>query len=229
MDNPTEGGSLSPGEQKREAEALSAQPRPDAIITPILQRLKTLEERGELTAGMAERIHMLAQLGLEERERESDIAARQHEAKHLQEVTTTRRWVGYGLLGFSGLAILGVFSYSAYHLHKFAESSKDLPTDRFWLLVGGQAVVTFFALYFLYQVLKAGERMAMPYWWAERHPQVARMMLGFEDMLTASSKSAEQVSGQTAQAVTALTGPLVQLVEVATRLLDALKDKAKSR
>lgn len=227
MNIPTEDGSSSPEDQKREADALSAQPRPNVPST--LQRFKELEERGELTAGMAERLHAMTQLDMETRERESDIQTRQRETTHLQDVTTSRRRVGYGLLGISGLSILGVFFYSAYHLHGLAKLPMDFPKDRFWLLVGGQAVVTFFALYFLYQVLKAAERMAMPYWWAERYPNVVRMMLGFEDMLTASSKSAEQISGQAAQAVTALTGPLVQLVEVATRLLDALKDKAKSK
>jgi hypothetical protein len=228
MGHTMEAGAPLPEEHKHAADALSAQP-PQNVGTPILQRLKALEERGDLTAGLAERIHELVQQGWEERERESHIATREYEARHLQGITTWRRRAGYGLLGFSGLSILAVFLYSTYHLHGLASLPKEFPQERFWLLVGGQAVVTFFAVYFLYQVLKAGERMAMPYWWAERHPQIVRMMLGFEDVLTASSKSAELISGQAEQAVTALTKPLVQLVEVATALLDALKDKAQSK
>jgi hypothetical protein len=210
-------------EQMREANALSAPSKSTTTIHSILDRLKLLETRGEIPVGLAERIHQQAQLSLEEQERAADISARETEVKHLQGVTTWRRRAGYILMGLAGAAIPVVFALSTYQLHKFTALPADFPRDRFWLLVGGQAIVTFVTLYFLYQVLKASERLAMPYWWAERNPEVVRLMLGIEDIITASSRSAEQI----ARVVAPLSEPVVKLVDVATKLLDALKDKVK--
>lgn len=209
--------------QNREAAALSAPPKSATATSTIFERLKVLEARNEIPLGSAERIYQQAQLGLEEQERASDINAREAERKHLLSVTTGRRAMGYALMGFSGLAILAVFFFSAAYLHELTELPKDFPQDRFWLLVGGRVIETIVTIYFLYQVLKASERMAMPYWWAERYPEVVRLMLGFEDMLTASSKSAEHV----AKTIAPLAEPLAKLVDTATKLLDTLKDKAK--
>lgn len=224
MDNPSDSVLDQPGAeaQKREADALSAQPD---MSSSVLQRLKTFETNGDLAPGMAERILSIVQQGREDLERKADIEARQNEAEHLQKVTTHRRIAGYVLLGMAGVAIPVVFFCSTHHIHKLTELPKEFPADRFWLLVGGQAAVTFFTVYFLYQVLKAAERMAMPYWWAERYPHVVRLMLGFEDILTTSSKSAEQA----ARVIAPLAEPLMKFVDVATKLLDALKDKVKSR
>jgi hypothetical protein len=215
---------LTGEEQAREADALSSPSKPAAIISSIHARLKSMEERGELRLGDAERIYQQAQLGLEEQERTADIQARKTEVKHLQGVTTWRRRAGYVLMGVTGVAIPGVFALSTWQLHEFTELRPDFPQDRFWLLVGGQAIVTFVTLYFLYQVLKASERLVMPYWWAERNPDVVRLMLGIEDMVTAGSRSAAQI----AKVAAPLTEPVIKLVDVLTKLLDALKNKVKT-
>ena len=209
-------------EQRKVAQALSA-PSGLTEVPSIRERLKRLEDQGLLTEGQAERVYQEAKLGLEEQEQRAHAQERDKSQMHLQGITTWRRRFGYVLMAISGVSIPVVFFLSTAGLHKLTELPRDFPADRFWLLAAGHAVVTFVTLFFLYQVLKAAERMAMPYWWAERHPETVRLMLGVEDLVTVGSRSAEQM----AKSAAPLVEPVSKLIDAATRRLEVLLDKQK--
>ncbi|MGA9525960.1 MAG: hypothetical protein WBV82_31160 [Myxococcaceae bacterium] len=111
-------------------------------------------------------------------------------------VLAERRAVGYalGLFGIVGICALLYGSYS--HIERvWALTSQDLPTNVLKLLMAqlaAYAAVTVAGVYFLYQVLRAAERMVLPGFWATRNVELARVMLGLQDPVRASTKAVEQ-------------------------------------
>ncbi len=112
------------------------------------------------------------------------------------QVLVERRSVGYalGLFGIIGLCVLLYSSYS--HIGRvWALTSQELPTNVLKLMfaqLAAYAAVTVAGVYFLYQVLRAAERMVLPGFWATRNVELARVMLGIQDPVRASSKAVEQ-------------------------------------
>lgn len=122
----------------------------------------------------------------------------------------SRRRIGYGvaLTAFGLLAGLGAYSF--IHLRELAgESYASLPTRSFWLLVGGHAVVTVAFVFLGYQLLRAAERLILPYWWAESNPELARLMLGMGDPLSTAAQTAER----TIAVVERVADPILNLAQ----------------
>ncbi len=107
-----------------------------------------------------------------------------------------RRAVGYvlGIFGTVGICVLLYSSYS--HIERvWPVGSEDIPENVLRLMLAqlaGYAAVTIAAVYFFYQVLRAAERMVLPGFWATRNVELARVMLGLQDPVRASTKAVEQ-------------------------------------
>jgi hypothetical protein len=106
----------------------------------------------------------------------------------------SRRWIGYGLAlsAFALLIALGLYSFQ--HLRELgSERYAAVPARTLWLLVGGHAVVTVAFVFLGYQLLRAAERLILPYWWAESNPELTRLMLGMGDPLSSALQTTERV------------------------------------
>lgn len=72
------------------------------------------------------------------------------------------------------------------HLHPLA-----------YLKFGGHAVVVGLFVWFGYQLMRAGERLMLPWWWASTNIEIARAMLGMSDPIRSAvrmtSKMAREV------------------------------------
>ena len=94
----------------------------------------------------------------------------------MRQRATIGYWLGAAALG----AALGLAFYSFCSLNRMETAfagDKPPPLEAFYVTVGGHAVVTIALVWFIYQVLRAAERMALP-----RHlandPDIARTLLG---------------------------------------------------
>jgi hypothetical protein len=105
-----------------------------------------------------------------------------------------RRVIGYGL-GVLAAAAVGTLGVSSIlHLDTMAqESYSKLPFAYFGTIVAGQSLITIALVFFCYQLMRAAERLILPYWWAEKHPETARLVLGMTDPLSAASRLTEQI------------------------------------
>lgn len=104
------------------------------------------------------------------------------EQERFVDVLTRRRRVGYvlGSLSISMLVAIAILDFVALHWW-IPVPENAFQERRVWLIVAGQSVVTIAVVYFAYQLLRAAERLVMPYWWVERHAAAARLMLGVPD------------------------------------------------
>jgi hypothetical protein len=106
-----------------------------------------------------------------------------------------RRAVGYmlGLFGVAGMCVLLYSSYS--HIERVWPVGQALPDNVLTLVLGqlaAYAAVTIAGVFFLYQVLRAAERMVLPGFWATRNVELARVMLGLQDPVRSSTRAVEQ-------------------------------------
>ncbi|WP_373047165.1 hypothetical protein [Vulgatibacter sp.] len=91
-------------------------------------------------------------------------------------------WVGSGLiLAVLGIALLKADSY----LTEWMDADTDLV--HLCIRLGAHGTITFALVFFLYQIVKAGERMALPYWWVSdvRDVDFIRAMLGIKTPVSA--------------------------------------------
>ncbi len=103
----------------------------------------------------------------------------------LSGILNRRRHLGYflGFLSILGFIVLAVATFM--HLAEFrAPDLNEVPFPRFCVLVAGNVAVTVALAYFLYQMLKAAERMAVPAHWVERNPHLLGAMLGIKDPIS---------------------------------------------
>jgi len=107
-----------------------------------------------------------------------------------QAVAKHRRWAGYvlGLGSMAAIVYLAVRSFAA--LDQLLKPAPVTPEQ--WrtanILIVAHAVVTVALIFFAYQVLRAAERLALPWWWAERHAETAKIMLGIKDPVSTAAK-----------------------------------------
>jgi hypothetical protein len=111
-------------------------------------------------------------------------------------------------MGLCGLVILaGLIGLSFYALHSwFAEPSKDFGANndaRKWAYIfafvkaGTHAGITLAAVWFCYQVVRAAERMALPFHWLSSHPDLARALLGVQDPFRAVFRMMKELQAST--------------------------------
>lgn len=104
-------------------------------------------------------------------------------------IIRNRRWLGY-LIGVGGIGgVLWLVRYSFIALHELAKDKSDQ------VVIAGlvaHGVVAVAGVFFCYQLIRAAERMLFPHWWLKR-PEVAKVMLGIEDPISAAAKIVEAV------------------------------------
>lgn len=193
------------------------------LLPPGLRRManeyqRVLEERNSLQAQLdaqkvkrddEERDYTKKQRDQLEKERVAERTA-------FSSITDTRRCWGYALKCVAILGVVAAVLISFSDLRALAEQAAQgefnqggLGRERLWLFVGGHALITVAAIYFFYQLLRAGERLALPYWWVERNPD-ARMMLGVQDPASTIRKAAEEIGETTAKTLAPLVDAVVK-------------------
>lgn len=103
----------------------------------------------------------------------------------LSSITKFRRIIGYvlGLASLGGFIFAGCLTYQ--HLTDLTgntELQKSLP--QFSILVSGHVAITVALVFFLYQMLKAAERMVVPANWVENNPQLMGAILDIKDPIS---------------------------------------------
>lgn len=114
-----------------------------------------------------------------------------------EEVSVLRRraWAGVslGLLGI--MAVEEVARRSLHHLHQPVGDirSRDVAIVHIAQLIA-QALVAMAVVFFAYQLLRAAERLLLPYWLLKRdHVDLLKMMLGVETPVDGATKLVEEV------------------------------------
>lgn len=128
--------------------------------------------------------------------------------KDFEKIVLMRRAIGYAI-GFAACALIGVLLYTAYgHFREFAKDPfSSLEPHYFWAIMAGHTLVTIAFVLFLYQMVKAAERLILPWWWVEQHPETAKLMLGMTDPASTAAK----IAGELAESVNKLTDSLKKL------------------
>jgi hypothetical protein len=108
------------------------------------------------------------------------------------DVLNQRRCVGYaiGIIGILGVS--GILVFSVWSIHSMPEPSPGMVWFEYGRL-GAHAVLMVAAVWFCYQLLRAAERMLLPYWWVRYNTDVVRMMLGIADPWRSAMKAGEQL------------------------------------
>lgn len=116
------------------------------------------------------------------------------ERKDFIRIINLRRYIGY-VLGVAGmLALLAIGKLSFVSLHDMARPPfSGLPTSLVWAIAVGHALITVALVFFCYQLIRAAERLILPYWWIEGSPETARLMLGVTDPVSSAMKLTEQM------------------------------------
>ncbi|HZH04964.1 MAG TPA: hypothetical protein VEY30_14360 [Myxococcaceae bacterium] len=104
-----------------------------------------------------------------------------------------RRLLGYGLGGAAIVGVLGLSLYSYCALSGLKVPTNPWEAQLLWIHAGGHAAIAVGLVYFCYQLLRAAERLALPYWWVSENPDVARVLLGIADPLSSLKKLASAV------------------------------------
>lgn len=110
-----------------------------------------------------------------------------------------RRRIGYGLIGVASVLILlvGGFSISKLSTYEKPETQAVLFFQIARLTIHG--LITTASIGFLYQVLRAAERMALPPSYSN-NPKVARVLLGVADPIDATAKIVSKLAVALAKA-----------------------------
>jgi hypothetical protein len=110
------------------------------------------------------------------------------------EIGTARRKVGYWLGGLTIVAIGALGGWSLTELHAMQVPVTWIEEKFAFAVIGGHAVITVALIYFLYQVLRIAERLALPYWWVDKDPSPVRTMLGVRDPVSAVMKITRELA-----------------------------------
>jgi uncharacterized membrane protein YcjF (UPF0283 family) len=105
-----------------------------------------------------------------------------------------RRYLGFAVGGFAILFVLSLGVWSLYSLHNLLAPTNDVQLRFVIALFVVHAIITVALVYFCYQLLRAAERMLLPYWWASEKVEVAKVLLGIEDPVSTSTKVLQQAS-----------------------------------
>lgn len=119
--------------------------------------------------------------------------------------TVGRVWTGRGIGGLSLLFLGGWLVYSLHALDQAELPTTPLAERVFYIRLAVHAVITLGGIYFLYQVLRAAERLLLPPGVVEKNPQAAALLLGIKS-------PAEQLDIPAVKAVTELVMRVVEVV-----------------
>lgn len=126
--------------------------------------------------------------------REENDAGDGDDLKKRGDIIVHRRRLGYAL-GSAGVVGVGGLLWFAFNaLHGLARSEKES------VIVAGlvaHAAVAIAGVFFCYQLIQAAERMLFPHWWLKRDVEMARLMLGVSDPISAAAKIVDKVSNAT--------------------------------
>lgn len=126
-------------------------------------------------------------------------------------VINMRRRLGYGIGALGILTVLGVGGYNLWCLHKLAEMGNwTMPLGYLAFVVGGHVAITLVLGYFGYVMLRASERLIIPYQWVEEMPEATRMMLGMTDPASSGAKALEK----SAESLGVVLKPVADLLKV---------------
>ena len=108
-----------------------------------------------------------------------------------------RMWFGYGVGGLAIVAFVALTGWSFIHLGDLARAPFDtMELQRLGILVGGHVLITFAVALFIYQMLRAGERLSLPHTWVQQvlgsDPTFLRALLGVRNPLALAEKIAEK-------------------------------------
>lgn len=95
-----------------------------------------------------------------------------------------------GVAAIVGAAVLGVYSFCS--LADMPERMKDKSLEILYMGVGGHVLVTIALVWFLYQLLRAAERMALPRG-LSNNPEIARTLLGIRSPQGQAQELAEKI------------------------------------
>lgn len=128
--------------------------------------------------------------------------------EHL-DLLKTRRRIGYVL---GALSIISLVCALRATLIGVMEMQVPAPgTETFaYVRMGLHAVVVVAWVWFSYQVLRAAERLIIPYWWLRQNIDAVKVMLGISDPWRAALSAAEKVvdiGTKAAQAAAKLVEP----------------------
>lgn len=129
----------------------------------------------------------------------------------LSSITKRRRTVGYllGISSVAGFIFLAGLTYN--HLAALAETKEiERVFAQFCVLAAAHVAVTLGFVFFLYQLLKAAERMVIPANWVENSPQLLGAILGIKDPISALPEVSEGIE---------------KTVGAISRLVDSVKAK----
>jgi hypothetical protein len=134
-----------------------------------------------------------------------------------------------GGAGMLCILILLIISFLVLH-YGFADPGKDRDFKDVsalrWTYIfsfvkaGTHAIITIATIWFFYQIVRAAERMALPWHWMSSHPETARALLGIQDPSRAALRAtkdvlraAEGVVDKTVDRVAKLTGAAKKIKE----------------
>jgi hypothetical protein len=108
------------------------------------------------------------------------------------DVLKGRRQIGYAIGCLGILGIIATLAVSLWSLHVLAEPTKEFEVFAY-VKMGAHAVLTVAAVWFCYQMLRAAERMVLPYWWVRYNTDAVRVMLGIRDPWRSAMRAGEQM------------------------------------
>lgn len=116
--------------------------------------------------------------------------------KHL----TSRTRTGWSI---GGVGFVIVLSTAGYAFARLAGAAPPAPGNAtfFYVVTGAQTAISLALVLFGYQLVRAAERMLLPHWVAEQHPEAAKVLLGIEDPVRGLVKTTERLITAVAGAV----------------------------
>jgi hypothetical protein len=136
-------------------------------------------------------------------------------------VGRVRRSFGYVLMiaAFASMGALGVWSLLGIDgISSLNAKGNTEPLELLLVKSGAHAIITLALVWFGYQMLKAGERLILPHWYAEKSIGIGKLFLGIQEPAKATMKQLEKV-----------TDALSTVVRPVAKAADKLVDKAAER
>ncbi|NOK34274.1 hypothetical protein HMI49_13815 [Corallococcus exercitus] len=111
-----------------------------------------------------------------------------------EKYVTHRRNLGFFVGGFAIVFVVGLGFWSFYSLHHIFAPIDQVHSTFVIAQLIAHAVITIALVFFCYQLLRAAERMLLPYWWASEKVEVAKVLLGIEDPVSTATKMLNSTS-----------------------------------
>jgi hypothetical protein len=124
------------------------------------------------------------------------------EVKERLDLLNDRRWIGYVLGALSIASIVYALCSTMKAVGALPEPAAGKEVFAY-VRMGTHAVVVVAWVWFSYQMLRAAERMILPYWWLRQNLDSVKLMLGISDPWRAALKASEEILEVTAKATQA--------------------------